>query len=391
MNAYDACRHLVETWPWRWIGSEGERAAGDWIEACFRGLGCDARRLWFDCPAWDYRGTELTLDGEPLEAGAQMFSPACEVEAETVLIQPDGKGAFAGEVRGKIAVVREGETGGVLNRGRLAHALKAAGARAALVVSVLPDTWSTKIFRDPDAYLPVAAVSARNGETLLDRIGATARLRIDASPRPGRTSDVIAQNVPPGEPVVIVCAHMDAAPYSPGASDNAAGVGVVMELAERFTRTEAASGLRFSIFGGHEFGGNDACGFGSKSYVRDYPQELEAVRLVLNFDGVGTCGDSHPQLDVWGGDILFETVKTFRADLPNVGVGHFPDGDGGADVGAFRQAGIECVWMRSVAREHRRDATYHSPLDDLRGVDESALGQCVEVAYDFLRFVNKVR
>ena len=384
MNAYEACRHLVETWPWRWIGSEGEKEAGDWIEGYFRDLGYDARRLWFDCPAWDYETTELTIDGEAFEAGAQMFSPACEVEGETVLIRPDGKGAFTGAVRGKIAVVRERETGGVLHRSVLARALKEAGALAAVIVSVLPDTFSTKSFRDPDAKLSAAAVSARSGEGLLRKIGATARLRIDANPRPGKTSDVVAQNVPGDAPVTIVCAHVDAAPYSPGATDNAAGIGIVMELAGRFARNPDASGLRFCAFGGHEFGGDDGTAFGSKSYVRDYPQELPSVRLVLNFDGVG-MSYSHPQIDVFGEDALLKKVKVFAKEFDDVEVGHVPDRPGGADVGAFRRTGIECVWLRSVGGETRRRSVYHSPLDDLRGVDEDALERCVEVAFHLLK------
>lgn len=169
MNAFEVCRHLVEQIGPRWIGSDAEKAAGDWIESRLRALGYDTRRLWFDCPAWDYERMALTLGGEPMEAGAQRFSPRSDVQAELVRVRPDGHGGFSGDVAGKLAILEEKETGGVLNRSRLAHALKAAGALGALVISRLPETWSTKIFRDPDAGLPCAAVSGRQGAQLLEK------------------------------------------------------------------------------------------------------------------------------------------------------------------------------------------------------------------------------
>lgn len=153
MRAYDACEHLVRRIGPRWIGSEGEKRAGGWIERELSVLGYETRRLWFDCPAWDYGGTPLPVDGRRIDSVAQMFSPACDVQAELVRIRPDGKGGFTGE---------------------------AAGTLGAVAASTLPETWSTKMFRDPGADFPTTGVSAREGERLLARTSSHARLTIDA-------------------------------------------------------------------------------------------------------------------------------------------------------------------------------------------------------------------
>ncbi len=382
MNAFDACRHLAEEIGPRWIGSDGEKQAGDWIEEQFRSLGYETRRLWFDCPAWDYDRTALTVAGERVEAGAQMFSPACDVEAELVLVQPDGHGSFSGKVPGKLAVLKETDTGGVLNRSKLACALKAADALGAIVISRLPETWSTKIFRDPEAGLPCAAVSGREGPGLLKKLGSAAKLVIDAQPRPGKTSVVIGERSPPGAPVCIVGAHYDSAPYGPGATDNAAGVGVLLKLAERFSGTKTAMGLRFCAFGGHEFGGNDANGFGSKNYARRHADELQSVRLVLNLDGIGKKG-SHPILSVYGGEDLLARVSEFASAREDVEVTRATGG--GADIGAFREAGIECVWLRSSGGDDRAAAIYHSPLDDMRWVGQPAIQRIAQTGFEFLK------
>jgi aminopeptidase YwaD len=393
VRAFDVTRHLVEAIGPRWIGSEGERLAGDWLEGEFRKLGFRVRRLWFDCPAWDYRGTELSVDGAPVTAGAQMFSTGCDVEAELVRIQPDGKGGFSGDVAGRIAVFKESESGGVAERGRLAHALSLAGAKAAVVVSVLPGTWSTKIFRHPHVRFSTAAVSGRDGERLLGQIGRKARLVIDADPREGKTSEVIAQTGPEAAPLFIFGAHYDAAPYSPGALDNAAGVGVLMDLAERLTREERPVRLRFCAFSGHEYGGLDVKAFGSKLYTLTHPQELADARLYFNFDGVGAPG-SHPLLAVYGSDELLARVRAFAKSFDDVEVK--PASGGGSDHGVFVDAGVEAVWMQSacgtgggsppVAPSYYAQA-YHSPLDDLRCVDESAQERCAEVAYALVQHI----
>lgn len=383
MRAFEACRYLSEEIGPRWIGSDGEKRAGDWLERELGELGWDVRRLWFDCPAWDYSSTSLAVGGEPVDAGAQMFSPACDVEADLARIQPDGRGGFSGDAAGKLALLKEEETGGVLARSALARALKAEGALAAIIVSDLPETWSTKLFRDPEAGLSSVAVSRRAGGTLLEKAGSRARLTIDARPREGKTSNVIAEKGPADARVLIVGAHHEAAPYSPGAHDNAAGTGVLLELADRFSSVETPARLRLCAFGGHEYGGTDCNGFGSKSYVRAYPQELERVELVLNMDGLGAAG-SHPCLVVYGGDELSSRVEAFAAGEPDVDVGR--GSGGGADVGAFRETGIECVWLRSeggAGKEYARSA-YHSPLDDMRWVNEAALERQAELAFGLL-------
>ncbi len=383
MRAFEACRYLSEEIGPRWIGSEGERRAGDWLEEELGKLGWDVRRLWFDCPAWDYASTSLTVEGEPVDAGAQLFSPGCDVEAQVARIQPDAKGGFSGEAANRIALLKESETGGVLARSALARALKDAGAVGAIIVSRLPETWSTKLFRDPEAGLSSAAVSARTGKQLLERVGTRARLVVDARPREGRTSNVIAEKGPADARIFIVGAHHEAAPYSPGAHDNAAGVGILLELAERFASVETPARLRLCAFGGHEYGGTDCNGFGSKSYVRACPQELERVELVLNMDGIGLRG-SHPKLVVYGGEELRARVATFAAGEPGVDVA--TGSGGGADVGAFRERGIDCVWLRSEggASTDYAASAYHSPLDDMRWVDRAALEREVDLAFKFL-------
>ena len=385
MRAYEACRFLVEEIGPRWIGSEGEERAGDWIETEFRRLGLATRRLWFDCPSWDYRSTDLTVDGRHIEAGAQMFSPACAAEGELALVSPDGKGGFTGDVAGKIALLAERGTGGVLQRSKLLANLKSTGALAAVGASGLPKTWSTKMFRDPKSDLPAAAVSGESGAELLARPGARARLVIDARPRPGRTSEIIGEIGLEDAPVILLGAHYDAAPYSPGAEDNAAGVGLLLDLAERVRGANLARRLRFCAFSGHEFGGDDARPFGSKSYVRDFPDELKRVELMLNFDGVGASGTT-PKVGV-SCPRLLERVRAWASPERDVVVTEGPDS--GSDNGVFVAAGIPAAWLQSEGARDYFAQVYHSPLDDMRWVGRSELARSADAAFSLLSDLMK--
>ena len=79
MNAHGFCQHLVETWPGRWTGSPGEKESADWLEQQFARFGCETRRICLPCPGWEYDGEELYLEGERLDAGAEIIPPLLEI------------------------------------------------------------------------------------------------------------------------------------------------------------------------------------------------------------------------------------------------------------------------------------------------------------------------
>ena len=63
MEAFDYCKHLVNEIGPRWIGSEGEKPAGDWIQRKFQKMGYNVRNFWFDCPFRDYESTGRWVNG----------------------------------------------------------------------------------------------------------------------------------------------------------------------------------------------------------------------------------------------------------------------------------------------------------------------------------------
>jgi Iap family predicted aminopeptidase len=375
LDAYDYCKYLVETWPNRWTGSAGERASGDWMEGELARMGYETRQVRFDCPGWQYDGEEFYLAGRRLQAGAQFYSVGCDVAGPIAVVTPDGQGGFQGEAKGKVALLRETQTKDVNDRNKLLEALEAAGAKAAVIVSEYRDTYSTKMFRDPESRLPALGVSGAVGEELYASTGKEARVVIRARQTSSSTGSVLGQRGPAAGPVLMVCAHHEASPGAPGAYDNASGIGVVLDLAQRFAKARLGALLRFAGFGGHEFGT-----FGSKAYVRDYEDEARQIKRLLMFDGVGVKGAAL-SLTAWGGKEMVAGVRAFAAGRPGV---RFEAGKGPAlgDAGSFWAIGTESVWV-SVS-DWSKAAPFHSPLDDMRWIGREALAEAVEIGVAML-------
>jgi hypothetical protein len=88
-------------------------------------------------------------------------------------------------------------------------------------------------------------------------------------------------NATPRE-VLIVGAHYDSVKKSPGATDNGAGVAIVLEQARLLSRMSFAYDIKFAFWNGEELGGK-----GSKAYVKEAVEKKEPIALYLNYDSVG--------------------------------------------------------------------------------------------------------
>jgi len=99
----------------------------------------------------------------------------------------------------------------------------------------------------------------------------------------------IVGDLPRSGDVILICAHLDTVPVSPGANDNASGVAAMLELA-RVTRARTYPfGLRYIAFDGEEPNRD-----GSAFYIGELSADQRAaISLVLNLDMVGAGGPWH--------------------------------------------------------------------------------------------------
>ena len=116
--------------------------------------------------------------------------------------------------------------------------------------------------------------------------------------RGGRFAGAEAHNViaeVPGtgraDEIVVLGAHYDTVPGSPGANDNASGVAVLLALAAKFQDRPQARTLRFVAFTNEEHPFFRTRDMGSQAYVRALQEAGDDVRAAISLDGVGYFSD----------------------------------------------------------------------------------------------------
>ena len=168
------------------------------------------------------------------------------------------------------------------------------------------------------------------------------------------------------KPLVIVGAHYDAVTAGEGADDNASGVGVMLEVAERLAHFKIDYDVVFIAFGAEEAGLRGSDYFVSKMSRVDKGRAI----AMINFDSL-IVGDKlyiHAGANekTWARDAMLRLIRLRKLPIemqPGLNP-HYPAGltpDGFSDYTAFNQAGIPIVAFESTNWE----------LDDLDGYTQT--------------------
>jgi Zn-dependent M28 family amino/carboxypeptidase len=116
------------------------------------------------------------------------------------------------------------------------------------------------------------------------------------------------------QPLILLGAHYDAVPGTPGADDNASGVAGLLELAQFFAQSPARYPVRLVAFDLEEFGM-----VGSEHYAADLQEQGQKIRLMLSLEMLGYCDRTpHSQNYPPGLDKLFPNQGDFIGLLGNV-------------------------------------------------------------------------
>jgi len=85
-------------------------------------------------------------------------------------------------------------------------------------------------------------------------------------------------------PPIVIGAHYDTAPGSPGADDNATGVAVLLELARDIASRPLKYPVQLVAFDMEEYGY-----LGSSHHAAKYKQQQESIRLMISLEMLGYC------------------------------------------------------------------------------------------------------
>jgi hypothetical protein len=200
----------------------------------------------------------------------------------------------------------------------------------------------------------------------------------------GKSSENLVAVVPGQlDRVLILGAHYDSKPPSPGANDNASGVGVLLELARIYTLRQPTPTIKFVFFGAEEMidKNPDHHHYGSRHYVASLrPLQKKKIFGMISVDMVGYGNNFHVRTMKRGPQSLAEKLLsvarqnnlnlTFRKDRGQYGW---------SDHEPFELAGIPAAWL-----EWRNDPLYHTSQDTWPHLNEDCIQTTGELILSLL-------
>ncbi|NYF25487.1 M20/M25/M40 family metallo-hydrolase [Sporosarcina sp. JAI121] len=255
--------------------------------------------------------------------------------------------------------------------------LSASDAGAQAIILYFPDglevnKWS--LGREGfEEFIPALALTYEEGTNLLDFIKSGKSANAAVSIKGARIETAASQNLiatksPVSETdddIVIIGAHYDSVDKAPGASDNASGTAVVLELARMFKAIPTNKEIRFLFFGAEEEGL-----YGSEKYVSALTKdEIKRSVAMFNLDMVGSAHAGELSIQTIDGSdntvtkVASKANKILNGDSIKTEVGDR------SDHTPFHKAGIDAaLFIYNPVEEW-----YHTPEDTVNKLSKDRL------------------
>ena len=372
---------LCVTIPTRAVGSQGNRDAAAFIAATLAAFGWDVETSAFQCMDWRASGAELRAGTTAFAAQPSPYTLGALVSDARLVVVGTIEELEAADVAGKILLARDDLAKEQLapknfpwwnpeEHRRIIAALER-GRPAAVVAATArnPDTagalYPFPLIEDGDFDIPSVYMTEEEGRKLAVYAGREVDLEIRATRSLAEGSNVTARRGA-GAQRVLVTAHLDAKRGTPGATDNAAGVAVLLLLAELLGGGSRPPTVELVAFNGEDY----YAAPGEQLYLRQNP-DLTSVGCVINIDGAGYReGGTHFSL-YQAPDALTERARRI---LPAHGLSEGPAWYQG-DHTMFVMAGRPAVAITSERLATLAAEYIHTPRDAPEIVDPDKLAR----------------
>ncbi len=294
-KAHEYLETLCAVTPNRRTGSPGNKAATDFFAARMKEWGYEVDTTPFGCLDWISGRVSLTGGGESFQAYASPFSLGTDVTAPLAVASTVDE-LEGCDCHGKILLLKGGITAEALmpknfvfynlDEHKKIYSLLEEKSPAAIITATAENPYSGAIYpfpmiEDGDFDIPSVYCTDVVGEAIA--AGGSFRLKIEARRIPTTACNVIARKNPGADGNIVVCAHIDAKEGTPGATDNAAGVTVLLLLAEMIADYRGGLGIEIVAINGEDY----YSAGGEMDYIARYGQEIGSIALAVNIDGAG--------------------------------------------------------------------------------------------------------
>ena len=297
-NASRYLHELCVNIPSRRVGSQGNQQATAYFKSVLQQFNFRAESQPFDCIDQRLGEIRLSAGGRDFEAFISPYTLACDVSADLAVVATIDE-LDTVDVHGKVLLLR-GEIAKeqimpknfvfynpeehqriyrLLEEKQPAAIISATTRNPELAGAVYP----FPMFEDGDFDIPSAYMTDVEGEKLASFAGSKVSLKMDTERIPSTAENISAIKGNEAGKRIVVCAHIDAKPGSPGAVDNGGGTVVLMLLAELLKDYGGKKTIEILALNGEDY---YSVG-GQMEYLRRHQGRMDQIELVVNLDGVG--------------------------------------------------------------------------------------------------------
>lgn len=321
---------LCDEFDCRWAGTPQDKGAVEFMRDKFQEYGLDDVRLEeYELDGWTRGPAKLEITSpvkKTLPCISLPYNLAGKVEADLIDLgdgSPDAYEKRSKDIDGNVVMVTsrnliKGVPRRIHRRIKFYHSVLN-GAAAFIFQNHYPAYGPVTGGVEP--AIPAISVSYENGEYLRRLVKKKGKVSVRVE-----TTDTIRKMKswnPIGElqgngssnKYILVGAHYDGHDIAQGTIDSGSGAAVVMEMARVLSKMKQKLKRRVSFIC---FSMEEVGALGSFAYVEQHEDELENLRLMMNFDAAGGPGRKGFNLYGWKElDPLFERIKSETiADIP---------------------------------------------------------------------------
>lgn len=369
----------------RFGGTEGELRAARLLQEEITALGGWSELMPFEIPAYEIEHCAMTVNGKSIPCVAMGHSGSLPEGGEELplrYVESNTEEVFRSqsELTGCAVLV---------NTLDLDLYKELVERNAAAIIKIEDGKWHedrelVSCEMRPDylavGQVPVFTITARDAMEIVKFDTKTVHLELRQHSFINTSHNVVAtvEGTDRSGESIVLTAHYDTTPTSPGACDNGSGAVTLMYIYRHFLKNLPRRTMRFIWCGSEEQGL-----LGSRAYVAAHEDGLADVRLCYNLDSVGTIlGENN--IDIAGNDSLKGLTEQLCKEWGFAAeVFVFPDG---SDSAPFANKGIPAV---CPGRTHWIFSDFHTRWDTIETISAERLHEMGEFSMFYLdRLVN---
>lgn len=297
-KAKEYLNKLCSVKPNRRTGSPGNREATSFFADMMRKWDYTVDTTHFPCLDYESGKVSLICRDEPYTIYISPFSLGCDVTAELVTVSTVTElencrcGGNILLMQGDLCAEQLMPKNFVFynpDHHKKIYALLETKKPAAIVAAtekkpeLVGALYPFPLIEDGDFDIPSAYCTGDTGKAIALKTGERFRLTIEARRIPASACNVIATKNGAAPRKIVLSAHIDAYWSTPGAVDNAAGVTVLLLLAEMLKDLKGEPGIEIVAFNGEDY----YSAGGQMDYLRRYGQDFSRIAVAINIDDAG--------------------------------------------------------------------------------------------------------